>query len=186
MATYNSNLVIKKGRLRGRYSGKPDTFNGRILVKNATVLAINDILLFIPVGENQLITDVDTLVVGNCGTAAGSYGYFQILDSAGVAVVVQRNGPRGPSSTLYPSPVSSPTAYHAAAALAGYNKYAVAAPTKLTGPVYIGVQITTAGTMTGDVEFFGGASLLGEVSTSILTGNAAPSGNVNDYLLTAR
>src|SRR5688572_4762171 len=156
MATYNSNLVAKKTRHRGIYSGKPYEVAGRIFLASGTVLAVGDILLGVPVGENQRIKEVTLMVIGDTGLAAGSTGYFQILDSAGDPVVVRRMGPFSEDELVFTSPATDDDAYRAAGQLDGYVRTQVtgAAVEKLAGPVNIGVIITTEGTLGEDTEIF--------------------------------
>jgi hypothetical protein len=186
MATITSNLVKKLHRHRGIYSGKPYEVAGRIFLAAGTVLALNDILLGVPVGENQRVKEVTILAIGDTSTIAGSIGYFQMLDSAGNPVVVQRRGPDSqvPAGNNFPSPVSDPDAYRAAGQLDGYMRTEVtgATVTKLPGPVNIGVQITTGGTVAADTELFIGVMFDGETST-VETGG--PDFGNNQYLLNA-
>jgi len=167
MATFNSNLIKKVHRHRGIYSGKKYSVAGRIFIPEGTVLDIGDDLLAIPVGENQGIKAVSVWVVGDLDTAAGSVGYFQMLDKEGNPVKVQRRGPNAyaPAEDTFTSPATSAAAFKAAAALTGYAEANVAAPDKLAGPVNIGVRITTAGTAAEDTEIFIGAVFDGETST---------------------
>ena len=185
MATvYKSNLVKKLHRHRGIYSGKPYEVAGRIFLPAGTVLAAGDDLLGVPVGENQRIKEVTLLVIGDTSTAAGSIGYFQMLDKAGNPVKVQRRGPdaNAPEEDTFVSPESDPDAYKAAGQLDGYVRQQVtgADVEKLAGPVNIGVRITTGATVAEDTEFFIGAIFDGETSTVETGGNSAPD---NDYLL---
>jgi hypothetical protein len=174
MATLTSNLVKKLHRHRGIYSGKPYEVAGRIFLPAGTVLALNDILLGVPVGENQRVKEVTILAIGDTSTVAGSIGYFQMLDKQGNPVKVQRIGPdaQAPASYTYTSPASDPDAYRAAGQLDGYMRTEVtgATVTKLPGPVNIGVQITTGGTIAADTELFIGVMFDGETST-VETGN---------------
>lgn len=168
MATiYKSNLVKKLHRHRGIYSGQPYEVAGRIFLPAGTVLAIGDDLLSVPVGENQRVKEVTVLVVGDISTAAGEVGYFQMLDSAGDPVVVQRRGPdsHAPAEDTYTSPATDSNAFAAAAALAGYARTEVATGDKLAGPVNVGVRITTGATVAADTEVFIGVMFDGETST---------------------
>lgn len=169
MATLTSNLVKKKHRHRGIYSGKPYEVAGRIFLAEGTVLTAADILLGVPVGENQRVKEVTVLVIGDTAAAAGSVGYFQMLDAAGDPVVVQRRGPdaQAPAEDTYTSPASDPDAYRAAAQLDGYSRTEVTGTTvtKLPGPVNIGIEITTGGTVGADTEIFIGVMFDGETST---------------------
>lgn len=166
MTTYNSGLVLKKMRHRGIYEGQPYEVSGRIFLPAGTVMTTADILLGVPVGENQRIKEVTVLTIGDLGgVIAGSVGRFQILDSAGNPVVVQRRGPFGATSQNFTSPATSAAAYKAAGVLAGYIRTEVvnSAETKLAGPVNIGVAITTGGTVTADTEVFIGCMFDGEM-----------------------
>lgn len=180
MATYVSNLVAKRNRHRGLYSGMPYEVAGRIELANGTVLTTADVLRFVPVGENQVVKRVTLLVLGDTSTAAGSIGYFQILDASGNPVVVERLGPLGDTASKFPSPVSDPDAYKAAGQLDGYTEQIVATPVKLTGPVDVGIAITTGATVAADTEMFLGVQFDGETSTVEVT-NPFPYGN--EYLI---
>lgn len=185
MATYESNLVKKLTRHRGLYSGQKYDVMGRIFIPDGTVLATNDLLLGVPVGENQRIKEVTLMVIGDLNSAAGSVGYFQILGRDGNPAKVYRAGPNGaPSDQTFTSPTTDDDAYHAAETLVGYIDTTITASTaKLAGPVNIGVKITTGATVAADTEVFIGVVFDGETSTVETVGTAAPSGDVNDYLL---
>lgn len=180
MAEYRSNLIAKRMRHRGIYEGMPYEVAGRIAIPEGTVLAADDILLAVPVGENQRVKEVTVLGVGDLGAAAGTVGYWQILDSAGNPVVVDRRGPLGEEDTRYESPVTDEDAFAPAAALNGYRRVQVTGNIgKLSGPVYVGVEITTGGTAAEDSEVFIGVMFDGETSTLEI---AEPYGD-NEYLL---
>lgn len=182
MAIYTSNLVKKLHRHRGIYSGKDYDAAGRIFLKAGTVLTTADDLLFVPVGENQAIEKVTLLVLGDTSTVAGSIGTFQIVDANGDPVVVRRNGPSSyvPSSSSFPSPATSAASLKAAGQLDGYTETIIATPTKLTGPVNVGIRITTGGTIAADTEMFLAVYFNGETSTKELTVVYPPR---TDYLL---
>lgn len=180
MATYESNLVKKKNRHRGIYSGKPYEIAGRIALPNATALTTDDDLLFVPVGENQVIKRVTLLVVGDTSTIAGSIGRFQMLDDNGDPVVIRRRGPQSEAEDTFTSPATSDALYRAAGQLDGYTETIIATPEKLAGPVNIGIAITTGGTIAADTEMFLGVQFDGETSELEVVGDSNPD---NDYLL---
>lgn len=182
MATFNSNLVNKRHRHRGIYSGKDYNVAGRIFLAEGTALAEDDDLLFVPVGENQAIERVTLLVLGDTSTIAGSIGTFQILDGAGNPVVVNRQGSSSyaPEGTKFTSPATDADALRAAGQLDGFSEVIVAAPVKLAGPVNVGIRITTGGTIAADTELFLAAYFDGETSTREV-GGAYPQST--DYLL---
>ena len=185
MATvYKSNLVKKLHRHRGIYSGQPYEVSGRIFLPSGTVLGVGDDLLGVPVGENQRIKEVTLLVIGDTSTAAGEIGYFQITDSDGNPVKVQRRGPdaNAPAEDTYTSPTTDSDAFKAAGQLDGYVRQQVTGATveKLAGPVNIGVRITTGATVGEDTEIFIGAVFDGETSTVETGGDSNPD---NSYLL---
>ena len=182
MAEYRSNLVAKRMPHRGIYSGKPYEVAGRIFLPAGTVLAIGDVLKFVPIGENQRVKEVTTLAVDNIGAAAGSIGFHQILYSAGKPAKVERHGPSKyvPAADTFTSPATNATAFAAAGALAGYKRTQVTGNVgKLAGPVHLSVTITTGVTLAADTELFVGAMFDGETSTVEI---ADPYIN-NDYLL---
>lgn len=187
MATFNSNLVNKRHRHRGIYSGKPYEVNGMFRFSEGDELEAGDILLAVPVGENQRIKEVTVMGIGDLGAAAGTVGYFQILDKQGNPVVVRRRGPdrQAPEDANFESPESVPDAYAEAAAINGYRRVQVTSADvgKLPGPVYIGMEITTAGTVAEDSEVFIGAMFDGETHPQDGQGRTDYLGWGNDYLL---
>lgn len=164
MSLYKSNLVIKKNRHRGIYEGQDYDVAGRVFLADGTVLTTSDDLLMVPVGENQVIHKISLLVLGDTSTIAGSIGTFQILDSAGDPVVVERLGPSGPASSKFTSPATSAASLRAAGQLDGYTETILATPTKLAGPTNVGIRITTGGTVAADTEVFVTVYFKGETS----------------------
>jgi len=183
MAVYKSNMVKKATRNRSLYEGKDETRSGRIFLAAGTVLAAGDDLLFLPVGENQYVKKVTLLVDGDTGAVAGSIGRFQMLDSAGEPVVVRRRGPFGDAEHTFTSPATEPAAYKAADQLDGYTEQIVAAPVAEEGPVYVGIRITTGGTIAADTELFLGAMIPGEISEEEVNADYIQGYTDNDYLL---
>lgn len=179
MTDYNSNLMRKRTRHRGLYEGKPYEIAGRIFLENGTALTTADSLLFVPVGENQVIKRVTLLVVGDTSTIAGSIGRFQMLDENGDPVVVERNGPNGEAATKFTSPATDDDLYRAAGQLDGYTETIIATPEKLAGPVNVGIQITTGGTIAADTEIFLGVQFDGETNPSEVNGWV----DDNEYLI---
>lgn len=179
---YKSNLVIKKNRHRGLYSGKPYEVAGRIFLASGTALTTSDSLLFVPVGENQVIKRVTLLVVGDTSTIAGSIGRFQIVDKNGNPVVVKRRGEFGDSEDTFTSPATDDDLYKAAGQLDGYTETIIATPEKLAGPVNVGIKITTGGTIAADTEMFLGVQFDGETSELEVVGSTYED---NSYLIDA-
>lgn len=180
MATINSNLVAKKTRHRGLYSGKDYDVAGRIFLASGTVLTTGDDLLFVPVGENQAIHRISLLVLGDTSTAAGSIGTFQIVDGNGDPVVVERMGPYGADETRFTSPATSSASLRAAGQLDGYTETVIAAPAKLAGPTNVGIRITTGATVAADTELFLSVVFKGETSTADTIGGGNED---NSYLI---
>lgn len=169
MAEYRSNLVAKRMKHRGIYSGKPYEVAGRIFLPAGTVLAANDVLRFVPIGENQRVKEVTVLTIGTAGSAAGRVGYHQILGRDGQPLKVQRNGNSvyAPTASTFTSPETDDDAFAAAAALAGYRRVQVtAAMPKLAGPVDLSLTVTTGQTLATDLEIFVGAMFDGETSVT--------------------
>lgn len=184
MTDYQSNLVRKKTRQRAHLVGIPQQVAGRVFLPSGTVLSTSDNLLMIPVGEQQAIKRVTLEVRGDTSTIAGSIGYFQILDSEGNPVRVDRHGPNAlVASSQYTSPASSTAAYRAAGQLDGYTETILATTTKLAGPVNVGIDITTGGTIAADTEIILGVEFDGEFSTTVEVLEASQDPD-NDYLLT--
>lgn len=180
---FRSNLVHKRTRNRSLYAGKNETRSGRIFLPAGTVLTAGDDLLFIPLGENQVVKKVTLLVVGDTGVASGSIGRFQMLDTAGNPVSVERTGPLGESSTIFTSPATSAAAYKADGQLDGYTETIQATPIKEVGPVNIGIRIVTGVTIAADTEIFLGAMVAGEDSVNVVDAEYLQSYADNGYLL---
>ena len=183
MAIYKSNLALKKTRNRGLYAGKDETRSGRIFLANGTVMTTDDSLLFVPVGENQVIKKVTLLVVGDTSTIAGSIGRFQIVDGAGNPVEVQRLGPMGEAEYTFASPATDDDLYRAAGQLDGYTETIIATPERLAGPVNVGIKITTGGTIAADTEIFLGVMFAGETSPNEVNADYLQSYADNGYLI---
>ena len=162
MATHSSALISKRTKHRGLYTGQEYTVEGVITLPAGTVLATNDVLKFLPLGENQVVTKVWAYVVGSLPTAAVSIGYAQRLRN-GVAEVTERTGPFGASATKFTSPASDLTAFAAAAVLSTAREVVDTSVAKLAGPVDLAANVTTGGTVgVGGAEIHIGAVIIGE------------------------
>ena len=180
MAEFKSNLVSKMVRNRGLEEGKEYDIVGRIFLPSGTVLTAGDKLLAVPLGENQVVTNVRAYAIGATGAAEVSLGYFQQKDAKGNPAVVERLGPLE-ASGKYTSPVDDDDAYAAAAVLSTARDVVVTPTTKLAGPVNMGAVVTTGATLAADVELFIGATVIGEQNPDTLVD---PYGeDNNDYLL---
>lgn len=171
MTIYNSNLLVRRTRHRGIYEGQDYDVAGRIFLKAGTALTTSDDLLFVPVGENQVIQKVSLLVLGDTSTIAGSIGTFRMLDKAGNPVVVERIGKFGGATTKFTSPVTAPASLKAAGQLDGYTETVQPTPAKLAGPTNVGIRITTGGTIAADTELFVTVYFKGETSTVAVDGD---------------
>lgn len=182
MATFDSNLMLKKNRHRGLYSGKPYDVVGRIELAEGTVLATGDILRFVPVGENQRVNKVRAYIIGLLPTATASIGWQQMLDADGDPVVVQRQGPFGDADTMFTSPATDDDAFAAAAVFSTAREVLQTTAIKLAGPIDLSMTVVTGGTVgAGGVEIFCGLELDGETST-VETGGETYDED-NSYLL---
>lgn len=182
MAIYTSNLIKKKHRHRGIYGGKEYSVEGVIRIPSGTELTTSDVLKFVPIGENQVVTQVWAYAVGDPGSLAISIGYAQMLDSNGQPVKVQRQGPSGyvPADETFTSPESDLDAFASAAAVSTARRVVDTAVEKLAGPVDLAAAVTTGQTLSGDLELHVGCVIVGEVSDEELTGGYPPR---TDYLL---
>jgi hypothetical protein len=178
MATYKSNLVTKKAINRALYEGKDEVRTGKISLKAGQVLAAADVLLGVPLGENQIIKKIGVTTIGATTTLAASAGTFQIIDKDGNALVVERKGRDGDAT--FTSPASAPTALKTATALAGYFEQVIGTPAKLAGPVNVGLAVTTGETLANDVDILIAVTVAGEISDHEITGWDSDS---NDYLI---
>jgi hypothetical protein len=165
MATIESNLVKKLNRHRGIYSGRPYNVKGRIRLEAGTVLTTGDVLMMVPIGENQRINKVISYITGLLPTATVSIGYHQMLDGSGDPVVVERLGVFGDADTKFESPATNTTAFAAAAVLSTAREVIVPGGGKLAGPVILSATVATGGTVgAGGVEIYIGAEFDGETS----------------------
>lgn len=180
---HTSNLIKKRHRHRGIYSGKDYDVAGRIFLPAGTTIASGNDLLFVPVGENQVITKVTLTNTGSSIT--GSIGIFQMLDGAGNPVVIERNGPSryAPDEGNFASPATNATYLAAAGAKTGYQEFLTPAANvkKLAGPVNVGMRVTSAFTAAEDTELFLAVYFDGE--TSMREAGAGYASRNNDYLL---
>lgn len=185
--THRSNLVNKRHRHRGIYAGKPYEVAGRVFIPSGTVLGVGDELLFVPIGENQRVKEVTVLTIGDLGLAQATVGYWQMLDKDGNPVVVRRRGPDrfAPAEASFTSPATDEDAFASAALLNGYRRVQVSstAMEKLAGPVYLGLDITVAGTAAEDTELFVGAMFDGETHPQDGALRTDYLGTGNEYLL---
>lgn len=178
-----SDLIKKRHRHRGIYGGKNYSVAGRVWLPAGTTVASGDDLLFVPVGENQIITKVGFT---NTGTSiTGSIGIFQMLNPQGTPVVVQRHGPSqyAPEDETFTSPATNATFLAAAGAKTGYAEFLTPAANveKLAGPVNVGLRLTAAFTAAEDTELFLEVYFDGEKSMRSAEGGYP--GRNNDYLL---
>ena len=164
MATFSSNLIKKAHKHRGIYSGKEYTVEGVVKLKAGTVLAADDVFKFVPLGENQVITQVWAYAVGNTGATAVSIGYSQRLGPDGQPEKVERYGPLAGGKGVYTSPASDPDAFAPAAVLTTARRVVDTAVEKLAGPVDLSATVTTGATLAADVEIHVGAVIVGELS----------------------
>lgn len=169
MATFESSLIGKKTKHRGLYSGQEYDIEGVIKLSSGQVLTAGDFLLAAPLGENQVVTKVRAYAIGATGAAAVSLGYFQILGPDGQPLVVERYGPLAEDNDGdFTSPASDGDAFAPAAVLSTSRQVIVAAPFKLAGPVHFGAQVTTGATLAADVEIHLSATVVGELSDTIV------------------
>lgn len=182
MATYSSRLIAKRTKHRGIYEGQEYTVEGKITLPEGTVLTSGDVLKFVPLGENQVVTQVWAYIVaGTLPSATASIGYAQRLDAAGDPEVTRRRGPFGEASDDFESPASDLDAFAAAAVLSTARKVTDTAVEKLAGPVDLAIEIGTGGTVgTGGVEIHVGAVIIGEQAPD---GAGSSYDTDNSYLL---
>lgn len=173
MATYTSDLISKRTKHRSYYTGKQYEVEASIELPEGTVLNAEDILKFLPIGENQVVLQTWAYVVGSLPTATASIGYTQRLGADGEPEVTERIGPRGDDSTRFESPEDDTDAFAAAAVLSTARKPVDTAVGKLAGPVDLAIEIGTGGTVgAGGAEIHVGAVIIGE---------KAPQGEITSY-----
>lgn len=164
MAIFLSDLMTYKPIQRGTQAGVPFEVTGTVVIPAGTVLTDGDEIKFARIGQNVsvlgyvLSTDGDLNAADT--TLSAQFGYFQALDNAGSALVVNDG-----TGTTYTSPTSDTDAFIATADsdLDGILDAAgviVGAPTAAAGkaynvafdkdgyagPVDIGMEITATST----------------------------------------
>lgn len=202
MATYSADLMTHKVPFRGALDGSEFQVTGTVVIKEGVALTDGDFIKFMRIGEHVALRSFTLSVDGELddGTVAlaGTVGYFQALDSAGDAVVVDRK-----TGTTYTSPASDTDALVAAdntelvrvlqaqgPATATFragddtadNTYEAAGATLgskgLEGPVDLGIEITT--TANGDAA----ADVTIRFTATLISRNA-PQGEWSGDLATA-
>lgn len=174
MATYETNLITNRNRHRGMYSGRTYDITGRLALPTGTVIAVGDVFLFAPIGENQIVAKVKGRTVGDSGVLEVSLGYHQILDTFGDPIVVERNGPRvdiGPFGfpSKFPSPATDADFFLGSWVTANPMEELTETTVKLPGPVYFSATVTVGLTLTEDIELYVGAVFDGEDSVHQVT-----------------
>jgi len=181
MATFKSRLMTQGTKHRGIYSGQEYTIEGVVKIPSGTVLTTSDVMKFLPIGENQVVTKVWAYAIGDTGLLQVSIGYAQRLGADGNAEVVYRFGPLAGNDGKYTSPTSDPDAFAPAAVLTTARQVVDTAVEKLAGPVDLIAAVTTGATLAADVEIHVGAVIVGELAAGEVEDPYF--GYTNDYLL---
>ena len=181
MATFKSRLMTQGMKHRGIYSGQEYTIEGVVKIPSGTVLTNADVMKFLPIGENQVVTKVWAYAIGATGLLQVSIGYAQRLDADGNPEIVYRFGPLAGNDGKYTSPTSDPDAFAPAAVLTTARQVVDTAVEKLAGPVDLIAAVTTGATLAEDVEIHVGAVIIGELADREPVDPYF--GYTNDYLL---
>lgn len=190
MATFDSNKVLKKNKVRGLSSGQPQAVTATIRIgtgatAQAASVATTDLMRFIPLGENVRPLRVIINSVPVNGTPVLTNPTFAV----GVAPIGAGTLTR-PDGTSYAAITASTTALVASAAIDADNmatsvevKRPVADSVSKYGPYYVTLTPAGAGAFSvagGDVDLQVTVEFVGEVNSQALVYTTYVNQNVNN------
>ena len=123
MATLNSDLVVKKIRHRGLYSGKEQNVSGSIRLAAGASIATTDLLQMIPLGENVRPMRITAQVTPLNGTPVLTNPVFDV----GVKSIATTNFTR-PDGTVYAQATTDADQLGASMTLANNTKTVIEVP----------------------------------------------------------
>ena len=150
MATFKSDLLIKRINHRGLYDGKTQVVSGAFRLKPGVTLTASDLLQMFPLGENVIPTKVILSWKKVSGTPVLTGGTF----SVGVAPVKSADFIR-PTGQVFPALTANATALvtpiGTAATVGSYTKEITAKPSANTkyGPFYATLTPTASTSVAG-------------------------------------
>lgn len=165
MATFYSDLMTGDVPqiFRGEYQGLPFDLTAVVKIPAGTILADNDVIKFARIGQNVRVLELELSSDGDLddgtSTLRGQLGYFQSLNPAGTALIVDNK-----TGTTYTSPATASDHFvdaadtklvavlsagpasafwHTGDSTAG-NNFDNVDVDGYAGPVDIGIEITTS------------------------------------------
>ena len=138
MATLNSDLVVKKIRHRGLYSGKEQSVTGSIKLSAGTSVATTDLLQMVPLGENVRPIRILLQVTPLSGTPVLTNAVFDVGVKSISTTALTR-----PDGTSYPALITDADQLAANVTLANNTKTTIEIPRPVAdsvanyGPYYV-------------------------------------------------
>ncbi len=166
MATLNSDLVVKKIRHRGLYSGKEQSVTGSIKLSAGTSVATTDLLQMVPLGENVRPIRILLQVTPLSGTPVLTNAVFDVGVKSISTTALTR-----PDGTSYPALVTDADQLAANVTLANNTKTTIEIPRPVAdsvanyGPYYVTLTPDTSAFSVagGDILVSAEVVFLGEI-----------------------
>lgn len=166
MATLNSDLVVKKIRHRGLYSGKEQSVTGSIKLAAGTSVATTDLLQMVPLGENVRPIRILLQVTPLSGTPVLTNAVFDVGVKSISTTALTR-----PDGTSYPALVTDADQLAANVTLANNTKTTIEIPRPVAdsvanyGPYYVTLTPDTSAFSVagGDILVSAEVVFLGEI-----------------------
>jgi len=166
MATLNSDLVVKKIRHRGLYSGKEQSVTGSIKLSAGTSVATTDLLQMVPLGENVRPIRILLQVTPLSGTPVLTNAVFDVGVKSISTTALTR-----PDGTSYPALITDADQLAANVTLANNTKTTIEIPRPVAdsvanyGPYYVTLTPDTSAFSVagGDILVSAEVVFLGEI-----------------------
>lgn len=166
MATLNSDLVVKKIRHRGLYSGKEQSVTGSIKLAAGTSVATTDLLQMVPLGENVRPIRILLQVTPLSGTPVLTNAVFDVGVKSISTTALTR-----PGGTSYPALITDADQLAANVTLANNTKTTIEIPRPVAdsvanyGPYYVTLTPDTSAFSVagGDILVSAEVVFLGEI-----------------------
>lgn len=166
MATLNSDLVVKKIRHRGLYSGKEQSVTGSIKLAAGTSVATTDLLQMVPLGENVRPIRILLQVTPLSGTPVLTNAVFDVGVKSISTTALTR-----PDGTSYPALITDADQLAANVTLANNTKTTIEIPRPVAdsvanyGPYYVTLTPDTSAFSVagGDILVSAEVVFLGEI-----------------------
>lgn len=171
MATLNSDLVVKKIRHRGLYSGKEQSVTGSIKLSAGTSVATTDLLQMVPLGENVRPIRILLQVTPLSGTPVLTNAVFDVGVKSISTTALTR-----PDGTSYPALITDADQLAANVTLANNTKTTIEIPRPVAdsvanyGPYYVTLTPDTSAFSVagGDILVSAEVVFLGEIKPDVM------------------